>query len=325
MKTYIGRVVNSIDPEYQGNMMVSINNTSVEDGDMLVSVSYVSPAAGPTGGGFIAPVDEGSLVLITTVDNDSGYYYMGTVMEGIPRGNPNVYSAGQRITSTGLTSKEGAGLEVTTEISESSFRQDTRVKGAGGQGQMIINTHPGNESVTLQAAGMNSKVKLTGAHNTSPDKIEIDANKSVISRSRSGSNTVNVGPKGGEIKIHNEGSPFMPFRTGPMQPFNGDIRIESENNNVIIKSCAEPALIGTDTPDGGGVTIQAGTVPNALTEIRVDSQGMVYIIGALGIKMESSANIDLNAVGQVNIKGAQVNLQPTPAIAPMLPIPPSKR
>lgn len=322
MKMYVGRVVNAVDPEYQGNMMVSIDNTSVDGGIMLVSVSYVSPAAGPMGGGFVAPVDEGSLVLITTADNESGYFYMGTILQEAPRGNPNVYSAGQRITSTGLTSKEGAGLEVTTEINESGFRHDTRLKGAGGQGQMIINNHPGDESITLQAAGMNSKVRLTGAHNTSPDKIEIEAKNSVISRSRVGSNMVNVGPKGGEIKILNEGSPFMPFRTGPIQPFNGDIRIESENNNVIIKSCTEPALIGTDTPDGGGVTIQAGSVPNALTEIRVDSQGMVYIVGALGIKMESGANIDINATGQVNIKGAQVNLQPT---TPITPIPPSKR
>ena len=323
MKIYVGTVVSDVDETRQNILKVSIDQVTDERAE--VPVIYTTPAASPLGGGFVAPVEEGARILVCSPDNSSYLYYMGTIMEGSPDGNPNTFSVGERLTSAGFITKEGQGVEMTTEISESEFHAITRLKGHGGAGQVIINNHPGNESVTMQAQGLNTSVKVNGASNTKPDQIEISAANSVTSRSRKGSNYMNVGPFGGELKIINEGTQANPMRPPPLGLFNGDVRIESENNNVVIKSCTDPVLVATDPAEGAGVTIQAGSVPNPTVEIRVDSQGFVNIKGALGIRMESGANIDLNAVGQVNIKGAQVNLQPTSTIAPMPPIPPAKR
>ena len=212
-------------------------------------VIYTTPAASPLGGGFVAPVEEGARILVCAPDNSSYLYYMGTIVEGSPDGNPNTFSVGERLTSAGFITKEGQGIEMTTEISDSEFNAITRLKGHGGAGQVVINNHPGNESVTVQAQGMNTSIKATGFSNTKPDQIEISAANSVTSRARKGANYINVGPQGGEIKIHNEGTPYSPLRlSNPMSVFNGDIRIESENNNVVIKSCTDPALVATESP-----------------------------------------------------------------------------
>lgn len=320
MRIFKAEVISDVDPKRSGVLRCKIDG--LQEGAIEVPVYYTTPAGGPLGGGFSAPVDKGSIILACVPENEVAMYYMSTVTQGTPQGNPDTFIAGERMTSTGLTTKEGAGLEATVEISESDIRNITRLKGSGGQGQVIINNHPGNESVTMQAQGMNTSIKATGFSNTKPDQIEISAANSVTSRARKGSNYMNVGPFGGELKLINEGTQANPLRPLPLGLFNGDVRIESENNNVVIKSCTDPVLVGTDPAEGAGVTIQAGSVPNPTVEIRVDSQGFVNIKGALGIKMESGANIDLNAVGQVNIKGAQVNLQP---LVPPAPIPPAKR
>ena len=320
---FLGQVMDDRDSERSGLISVKIDGYGGKT--TVVPVVYNSLAGGPLGGGLSAPVERDSLVLVAAPDNSDYLFYMGTVQFAGPRANPATYKGGDKMTSIGLTTKEGAGVTVDVEVSESDMQNITRLKGQGGAGQVTINNYPGNESVTLQAQGMNTSIKANGFSNTKPDQIEISAANSVTSRARNGSNYINVGPKGGELKLHNEGTQANPLRPAPLGLFNGDIRIESENNNVVIKSCTDPVLVGTDPAEGAGVTIQAGSVPNPLVEIRVDSQGFVNIKGALGIRMESGANIDMTAVGQVNIKGAQVNLQPTPLIAPMPPIPPAKR
>ena len=320
MKVFVGTVEEDLDPNHAGMVMARVDE--VGGASTLVPVVYSSPAGGPLGGGISAPVERGSLILICAPENSDLLYYLSTIHHTTPRANPAVFTAGDKMTSMGMTNKEGAGVTMDMEISDSDIQNITRLKGSGGQGQVIINNHPGNESVTMQAQGMNTSIKATGFSNTKPDQIEISAANSVTSRARKGSNMVNVGPYGGELKLINEGTQANPLRPAPLGLFNGDVRIESENNNVVIKSCTDAALVGTDPAEGAGVTIQAGSVPNPTVEIRVDSQGFVNITGALGIRMESGANIDMNAVGQVNIKGAQVNLQP---LVPPAPIPPAKR
>jgi hypothetical protein len=326
MKTFIGVVKDSTDVHKTG--LLKAHLVDLMPADSTVPVIYTTPTQSPLGGGFVAPVENGSRILIFAPDNDDFLYYGGTVVTTPPTGNDRVLTSGDNISSTGLTSKEGAGLEATTEISDSDIETITRLKGHGGAGQAIINSHPGNESVTLQAQGLNSSIKVNGYSNKKPDQIEINASNSVTSRARKGSNMVNVGPAGGELKILNEGFQSNPFRTGPMAPFNGDVRVESENNNVIIQSCADPILAATDPVEGAGVTIRAGSLPNPLVEIRVDSQGFVNIIGATGINMEATTgNIELNApAGQINLRSglpaAAINLQPT---FPEVPIPPAKR
>ena len=330
MRIFKAEVISDVDPKRSAVMRCKIEG--LQEGHVEVPVYYTTPAGGPLGGGFSAPVDKGSIILACVPENEVAMYYIGTITQGTPQGNPDTYIAGERMTSLGLTTKEGAGVEATMEISESDIRNITRLKGAGGQGQVVINNHPGNESVTVQAQGMNTSIKATGFSNTKPDQIEISAANSVTSRARKGTNYINVGPQGGEIKIHNEGTPYSPLRlSNPMSVFNGDIRIESENNNVVIKSCTDPALVATDSPLGGGISLQAGSIAkplDPLVEIRVDSQGFVNIIGATGINMQATTgNIEISApAGQVNIRSGLptngVNLQPP---QPALPIPPAKR
>lgn len=330
MKMFVGTVVDQIDTTKTGIIRVSVDGLMASTES--VPVLFTTAAAGPLGGGIVAPVEKGSRVIIASSDNDDYFYYLGSVVTVTPKATDNAFSKGDVLTSTGMTTREGAGLTMDVEIDENDHMVMTRLKGSGGQGQVVINNHPGNESVTMQAQGMNTSIKATGFSNTKPDQIEINAANSVTSRARKGANYINVGPQGGEIKIHNEGTPYSPLRlSNPMSVFNGDIRIESENNNVVIKSCTDPTLVATDSPLGGGISLQAGSIAkplDPLVEIRVDSQGFVNIIGATGINMEATTgNVEISApAGQVNIRSGLptngVNLQPP---QPALPIPPAKR
>jgi len=319
MKVYKATVTEDVDPSRTGIIRVRISD--IQAGEMLVPVRYTTPTGGPLGGGFSAPIDEGSEILVCSPENEMALYYLATIPKAI-KGNPDTYQAGGKMTSIGLTSKEGAGVTITHEISESDIKNITRLKGAGGSGEFVINNYPGNESVQMNAAGMNSNIKITGVYNNKPDQIEISAANSVTSRARKGSNMVTVGPYGGELKLINEGTQANPLRPLPIGLFNGDVKVTSENNQVVIESCTDPALIATDAAEGPGVIIKAGSVPNPLAEVRLDSQGNVNIKSGLNINLESTANINIKAVGQVNISGAQVNLQP---VVPIPPIPPSKR
>lgn len=258
MKLFVGQVVDDRDSSRSGILSVRIDGFGGPD--TVVPVFYASMAGGPMGGGVAAPVDRDSIILVGAPDNSDHLFYMGTIQYAGPRANPAVYTAGDKMTSTGMTTKEGAGVTMDVEISETDIQNITRLKGSGGQGQVIINNHPGNESVTMQAQGMNTSIKATGFSNTKPDQIEISAANSVTSRARKGSNYMNVGPYGGELKLINEGTQANPLRPLPLGLFNGDVRIESENNNVVIKSCTDPVLVGTDPAEGAGVTIQAGSV-----------------------------------------------------------------
>ena len=320
MKMYVGRVVEDVDPSRSGVLYVHIDGWG--DEETTYPVIFTTPAAGPLGGGLAAPVDKDALVLVGDADNSELLFYLGTIVTQRPRANPDAFTAGEKMTSTGLTSKEGAGLTITHEISDSDIKNITRLKGSGGSGEFVINNFPGNESVQMNAAGMNSNIKINGVYNNKPDQIEISAANSVTSRARKGSNMVTVGPYGGELKLINEGTQANPLRPLPIGLFNGDVKVTSENNQVVIESCTDPALIATDAAEGPGVIIKAGSVPNPLAEVRLDSQGNVNIKSGLNINLESTANINIKAVGQVNISGAQVNLQP---VVPIPPIPPSKR
>jgi len=349
MKIFTAQVVDNTDNKKTNLIECSIEiaTDSNEKKMFTVPVVYTSPFHsnnGPEnstikGAGFSAPIEVGDRVLVCLPENENRLYYMSTIVETRPHGNRESYSTeGDRLTSTGMSNAEGAALELTTEIGDSVTKMVAELRGHGGSGSVMITNNPEAEAVNIEAPGKESSIKLTGPFNfqSGGNKIQMDAKSNTVIRTRMGSTLIDTGLLGGMISLVNNAMFPNPLRiTTPFAAFTGDIKIDSENNCIDIRSCTDPTTLPLQSPLGPGITLTAGTpgVPNPLAEIGLNSAGKVVIYAATGIDIVTPVgDINIQALtGCVNIKGAPappplggVNLQPTTptTVEPLIPLMP---
>ena len=348
MKIFTAQVVDNTDNNKQNVIKCSLEiaTDSNEKKMLTVPVTYTSPFHSDNGtqnstvrgAGFSAPIEVGDKVLVCLPENENRLYYMSTIVETRPHGNSDSYSTGgDRLTSVGMSTAEGAALALTTEIGDVT-KMIAELRGHGGSGSVSIVNNPDSEAIHLEAPGKESSIKLTGPFNfqNGGNKIQWDAKSNSILRTRQGSTLIDTGLFGGMISLVNNAMFLNPLRiTTPFAPFTGDIKIDSENNCVDIRSCADATTLPLQSPLGPGITLTAGTpgVPNPLAEIGLNSAGKVVIYAATGIDIVTPVgDINIQALtGCVNIKGAPapppaggVNLQPTTptTVEPLIPLMP---
>ena len=156
---------------------------------------------------------------------------------------------------------------------------------------IALNDAPGTDSIVIKTGNELAGIKIT---ETKP-KEGIGGSASIYSTSQGSSTTVSkagniileVGTKGDEITLHNKSS--VKNGTAPYNKSSANIRILSDNGNIIIETYDVKGGIFIDNKGGPDSTVQ------------VRSKGNVGVFASEGINLRSA--------GDVNIKGANVNIQ----------------
>lgn len=318
MKIYRGIVTSKTDSTRSGYISVVPYGFNRYDRSNEVTVVYTTPYAGNIYAGWIAIPEEGTEVLYCVADNSTDtYYYMASLpfsnvemykaspvyREGFQTGlvqsqnpaNENEYKYDNLPQTYGFRSPLGNQLLLKDSRSENETTDDKGIVLKSARNHCLnLNDSSESNQITLSTNGSPSQITLTPSEseNTTvgPEGIEVKATGNVITNSVNGSIKIRV-DDGKNIQIYNNstGSQMGPDKLLGRAGL-GNVQIYSKRGDIDIKS------------GGHGVFIDCyGT-------------GDVQIRSKNKIKLFSSAGIDMKTLGDINMKGRNVNIESNTAI-----------
>jgi hypothetical protein len=305
-----GEVVSNTDPMKSGHLTVK-----VDDHDLPVVVTYTTPFySTPQGNdqrsyaGMFMPPKPGTQVLIGHEEHTSTWYYISSIVADNANATPkkktnkltgtfdHSYEAyhpdeeddsydrkpypqkfgigmvnGSNLTFSEKTSRELGNERYTRLQSESGMKL---VMGDTG-GQVVLDN---GQQDGLTITRDSHKGSSLGPRNT---QLKANGNNYILSEN----GTAELKSMGREVRVINKGIPDP--STGPK---NGEVYIESQNNDIIIK------------------------VVSTTSRVFIDAQGTEGLVqlraGGGGVSVFTDGAIDLNAKGDVSINsGGDINLQ----------------
>ena len=303
----IGTVMSNADPTRQG--MLSVNF----DGTPLGSewVWYGTPYSGGSHSGFGAIPEIGTRVICCKPKNDTAYHFLSCTTAPTPNSeiqgrpvfgdgvsttlgfNPKLYNFTAVPMSYGITTPLNNQILLKDDRNQDRMNTGIRLKSQTGK-VIALNDSPGTNSIVIKTGNELAGIKIT---ETKP-KEGIGGSASIYSACQGSSTTVSragnvileVGTKGEEIVLHNKSS--VKNGTAPYNKSSANIRIRSDNGNIVIETYDVKGGIFIDNKGGPESTVQ------------VRSRGNVGVFASEGINLRSA--------GDINIKGANVNIQSGP-------------
>jgi len=301
----IGTVISNADPTKQGMIAVHFDGT-IEGFEW---VWYSSPYSAGSHAGFGAIPEVGTRVLCCKPKNDPAYHFLSCTTAPSPNSeilgrkspsevestytlgfNPKLYNFAPIPMSYGITTPLNNQILLKDDRNEQKMNPGIRLKSAAGK-VVALNDAPGVDAIILKTGNELAGIKIT------QDKVKeglVGANSiysackgSSTMVSREGNIVLEVGTNGEEIILANKSS--TKHGQAPYNKSSANIRILSDNGNIIIETYDVKGGIFIDNKGGPESTVQ------------VRSRGNVGVFASEGINMRST--------GDVNIKGANVNIQ----------------
>jgi len=336
MKLFTAIVESQYDPTDPTCIICRLIGSQFKDLQGL-PVLMVSPfSRSMAGGGMTAYPARGDMVLVAQADNDTSFFYMGTV-SGIKRSDLRKglfnYPSDKELleldpfkhTISIKDNKDGI-LSFTDKVTDTSMR--SFVKLSSGTTNLTMNRQPGQEAFHVRMVNGDTHLKMCGPGNLQategPGSSKLQAEYNNTINTVRGTVKVKANSMAREIKITNYGifSPYSPLFGAKVPDIkNGDIDIESWHNTINIRTFGGSLL---SNPIRTGVFIAAGITsigtpdPRAALKacVQINSAGIVQIIAGL-------RGIDINSLGPINMKAATaINMQaPFINLNPPIPIP----
>jgi hypothetical protein len=336
MAVYKGCIISKRDLNGKGLLTVCPTGSNADDPNNWISVKYVSFYGGGsyTGAGFVPEVNQEILYDFAENDTTNTYYYLGSVIDqqydvaqrdaAYPQGKDPSLGREQTMPHDSEDSKEASqsmSYGVTTPtghhllMRENRDTQQTRagvsLKSSQGHG-LLLNDVPHHSGPYLYSSGEKATIRLSDSDDDSsdlgPEGIGIKAGGNLNMHSAEGNVSLTVQDGGNmEIKNHSTTSKGTPLtrksQTGNIiiQSDRGDISLISTGNGIFID------CIGTDKEDG-----------TTAASFQVRSQNKIHLYAEKGIDMKS--------LGDINIKGRNVNIESDVAQAGTIqlnPLPPN--
>ncbi len=301
----VGTVTSNADPTRQGMIAVQF------DGELpgSVWVWYGTPYGGGHHSGFGAIPEVGTRVLCCKPENDPSYHFLSCTtaptqnseIQGRPvfedeatskniGFNPKLYNFASIPMSYGITTPLKNQILLKDDRNSARMNPGIRLKSATGK-VVALNDAPGVDAIVLKTGNEMAGIKITENKVkegiVGPNSIYSACKGSSTTVSREGNITLEVGTNGREIQLVNKSS--VKHGEAPYNKSSGNIRIISDNGNIIIETYDVEGGVFIDTKGGDDSTVQ------------VRSRGNVGVFASKGIAMRSA--------GDVNIKGANVNIQ----------------
>ena len=280
--------------------------------DNEITVIYTSPYCGNIYAGWIAIPEEGTEILYCVADNTTDdYYYMNSLpfsdveayasksayrsgfgddmsLASRNPANENDYKNEGIPQTYGFRSPLGNQLLLKDTVSDEEDDKGLVIRSARNH-SLNLNDSSDTNGITMQTNGGPSKITLTpsDSENTliGPEGVETKANGNIITNSTNGSIKIRV-DDGDNIQIFNNstGSQMGPNKALGRSKL-GNVQIATKRGDIDIKS------------GGHGVFIDCyGT-------------GDVQIRSKNKIKLFSTQGIDMKTLGDINMKGRNVNIQ----------------
>jgi len=319
MGVYKGCVVSKRDLNGKGLLTVCPTGADITDANNWISVKYVSFYGGgvQAGAAFVPEVNQEILYDYAENDTTNTYYYLGAVMDQqydilqdqaaytddqdpafgeeqtLPHDAQDSKEAFQSM-SYGWSTPLGHQLVMRENRDTEQSRQQISLKSAGGHG-LLLNDVAHNGGAYLYSYGQKSSVRLTDSEDDSseigPEGVAINAGGNLTLHSAEGNASLTVQDGGNlEIKNHSTTAKGTPetrkSQTGNIiiQSDRGDISLISTGNGIFID------CIGTDKEDG-----------TTAASFQVRSNNRIHLY--------SDKGIDMKSLGDINIKGRNVNIE----------------
>lgn len=308
-----------------------------------VPVLMVSPfSTSMTGAGMTAYPQRGDMVLIAQADNDTSFFYMGTVSglkrQDLRNGLFNYPSDKELMeldpfkrTISIRDNKDGI-LTFTDKANDVSMR--SFVKLSSGTTSMTMNRQPGMEAYHVRLSNGETYHKMDGPgnlmSNEGPGSSKLQAEFNNTVNTQRGTIKIKAQSLAREIKITNYGifapaSPLFGVKVPDIK--NGDIDIESWHNTINLRTYGGSLLsnpIRTGVFIGAGITTIGTPDPVAAPKacIQLNSAGIVQVFaGVQGIDLNSLGPINMKSASMINMQAPMINLNPPipPVVVPVIP------
>lgn len=308
-----------------------------------VPVLYVSPVSrSMAGGGMTAYPQRGDMVLVSQADNDTSFFYMGTVTgmkrSDLEKGLFNYPSEKELMeldpfkhSITIRDNKDGI-LAFTDKANDVSMR--SFVKLSSGLTNLTMNRQPGQEAFHVRMVDGETHLKMCGPGNLmgleGPGSVKLQAEYNNTLNTQRGTVKVKAQSLAREIKITNYGifTPYSPLFGAKVPDIkNGDIDIESWHNTINLRTYGGSLLsnpVRSGIFLGAGITTIGTPDPIAAPKacIQLNSAGIVQIFaGIQGIDINSLGPINMKAATAINMQAPFINLNPPipPVVIPIIP------
>ena len=309
----LAEVRDRADATINGSFKAKVNALN----DAEVDVSYVSPYASNSNGGFVAIPEEGVEILVCSPHGSTCWYYMGATFSPEPgqvngpqvpdaevyplsRVDPATYRARGVPMRINLKSVNGAGLMISEEYNPTFINKKTELKSTLNK-TLTLNDSPAIDAVVLDS-GNGSRITLS----------DDPQNQSVPSRAiqlesvgpqkhiNSESQTDIVVVDGRELQLLNNSTGAKAPEGEPDKA--GNVNIQSKWRDVNVFTQAEQGRIFIECLNESG--------SNQVIEIQTNgSDGHIRIKTKGKVDIEA-ANIGINATGAINMKaGEAINIE----------------
>ena len=331
MRFRIATVISSDDFTTTNTIKARLKNTSIEE---VIQVSYTSPYANVPnaekgiynfhGLGGMVPTT-GTDILIARVEESDSWMFISSVVtpqsydtgesdgcgdateEQILEGTGGVsysmpvpleeqYSHGIKSSKIGLTSKNGDRLIMSESGNKKDFDNFTQLKDYVGKG---LNMSESSDMVTLTTE-VGDGLRISGEESDSyvgPRGIELRCQHNLGVETDQGELGIRALGGAQQLVIENKGIKNGTASPGDETP--GQIVVESYHNDINIKvNGLEGRRIFIDASDGSGlIQVRAG-----IAGVEIFSDG--------DVDFKTSGNFNINADGDVNIRGNNIHLNP---------------
>ena len=268
-----------------------------------ITVNYTSPFWSKLEGGFYATPKEGSLILISEIEND-GYYFLKSVVDYY-----SLAKEGRLVNDRGYPMKIslkgdlGAGFEVFEHFTKNVHNIRARMITGGGKKVELVDS-PGVDHINIDN-GMGDYLRLT----TKPKSGVLSSVRSFLVKvwgnitliAKVGGILLNV-TEGGNIDLINN-SKGKYAASDADKPKHGNINLQSKNADVNLYTQGKEGRIFIECLN------KASGEKNVIQFKTHGSKSIIRLESAGSLELVAADNINMNAGGQVLINGASIDFQ----------------
>ena len=269
-----------------------------------LNVTYTTPFWSPAEGGFYGVPKEGSLVLISEVEND-GYYFLKAVVDypSLHAYNRKVVNSEGFPTSLHLKGDFGGGLEILEHFTKTAHNIKTRLVTGGGKKVELVDS-PGLDHINIDN-GMGDFIKLT----RKPQSGILSSARSLLAKvwgsisfvAKVGSIFLHV-TEGGNIDLINN-SKGEKASSPSNAKRHGNVNLQSKNADVNLYAQGKEGRIFIECLN------KASGEKNVIQFKTHGSKSIIRLESAGSLELVAAENINMNAGGQVLINGASIDFQ----------------
>ena len=351
-KISLAEVRSRVDPGRSGAFRAKV----ASEGNTEQTVYYVSPYGSNAEGAFVAVPEVGTQILCCKAAGGTSWYYLGTTFAPEPgevtgskikdtkampleRVDPEMYKARGAPMKYTFKSPQGAGITMSDEYNPEFINKKTEIT-SGGAKKIMLTEAPTIDSIVLDS-GNGSRITLTDDPKSQglPSRaIQVESVGPQKYINKESQTDIVVGKGGRELQLLNNANGYVWGDSAEA----GNVNIQSKwkDVNVFTQAAQGKIFIECLNQDGtnqeivietngsaGGITIKTkGTV-----NIAADSDMNIRAGGNLNIDCSSYSlncrgQMDVKAVGRVDIDGSQIHLAGDAArpTSPTIPNPQSQ-